>query len=143
VDGAGIEAVVDRDVARERIINSLLGFDREDPAPSGHVLCPLDRVHTDICAAVDGDNAISVIVTTQIKQLEDHLDFARIMGAALQQLKSNPVRSVGSDYVIVKPIHNESTVVGCRGYESNFSRRVLHRVVLAISQDADRLRRRT
>jgi hypothetical protein len=34
--GDGVEAVVDGDVVRQRIVDSLLGLDRDDRSPSGY-----------------------------------------------------------------------------------------------------------
>src|SRR5262249_1973571 len=65
VDGVDVENIVERDVAAERVIKPLLRLDREHPAPAGHQLAPLDGVDADVRAAVNGVDAVAVILAPQ------------------------------------------------------------------------------
>ena len=67
VDGAGIEAVVDRDIAGQRTVDALLGLERQHDAPAGHVLRPFDGVHADIGAAIDRDDAVAMMLPAQVE----------------------------------------------------------------------------
>ena len=69
MDRAGVEAIVDRQIAGERIVDALLRLDGDDDAPAGHVLGPFDAVHADIGAAIDGDDPGAVIAVAQIEQV--------------------------------------------------------------------------
>src|ERR1700733_15719998 len=51
VNGTGVEAIVDRQIAGKRIVDALLRLDGDDDAPAGHVPGPFDAMHADIGAA--------------------------------------------------------------------------------------------
>ena len=70
VDGAGVEAIVDREIAGERVIDALLRLDGDDHAPAGHVPRPFDGVHADIGAAIDGDDAVAITASAQVQERE-------------------------------------------------------------------------
>ena len=80
VDGAGVEAIVDREIAGQRIVDAFLRFDGDDHAPAGHVLGPLDAMHPDIGAAIDGDQSVAMAAAAQIEKAEQERDIGRIVG---------------------------------------------------------------
>jgi len=49
VAGAGVEAVVERQVAGQGVVDPLLRLKRGDRAPTGHGARPLHRMHADVC----------------------------------------------------------------------------------------------
>ncbi len=126
VDSAGIEAIVDRDVTGECIVDALLGFEGQHHAPAGHVLGPLDGVDADIGAAVDRDNAVAVMLAAYIKQFEHQVDFGRIIRGCVQELKADAICVGRSGEMLVKSVQNERAVVGSRGDECDLARRLWH-----------------
>ena len=76
-----LNAVVDRDISRQRIVDAFLSLDRDDRAPARHRGCPFDGMGPDIGAAVDRHNAISMNAPPRFKQLQRQLDVHRARGA--------------------------------------------------------------
>jgi hypothetical protein len=86
VHGDRIEAVVDGNIAGERVVNPLLSLDGDDRSPAGHGNRPLDRMHADVGAAVDRHHAVAVMVTPYLQKLDDELDFSWVEGSVFQEL---------------------------------------------------------
>ncbi len=108
----GVEAVVDRDVAGERIIDPLLGFDRQHRAPSGHELGPFDGVDTDIGAAIDRDDAVTMMLAAKHEQVGHQLDLGGIEAGLFQDLEAHAVAAIGVDHAIVETVDDHGPVIG-------------------------------
>ena len=116
VHGERIEAIVDGDVAGQRVINPLLRLDRDHRAPARHCGRPFDRVHADIGAAVDRDHAVTMVLAPQGQQFERNLDFAGIERGRVEDLKSHAIAAVGGDHAIIETIDNHRSMAG-RGHD--------------------------
>ena len=115
VDDAGIEAIVDRDVAGQRIIDALLGLERQHDAPAGHMLGPLDGMDAEIGAAVDRDDAVAIIPGGADRACSQQSDLVRVVRGLVEELKSGAVGHVGPDDVLIEPVHDEGAVIRRRG----------------------------
>jgi hypothetical protein len=136
MDGARVEAIIDGDVAGERIVDALLGFDRHHHAPAGHVFGPLDGVDPDIGAAVDRDHPVAVVAPAQIEQPEQQIDLVRVVRGRLQELKAGAEADARFGHVAVEPVHDQRAVIGRRGDECDFSRLIRHGGSLAARSGA-------
>jgi uncharacterized protein (DUF362 family) len=82
----GVETVVERDAAGERVVDALLRLDRDDRAIAGHRDGPFDGVRADIGTAVAGDDAVAVDLVPYFDQLQRALHFDGAEGATFQHL---------------------------------------------------------
>ncbi len=126
IEGTGIEAIVDRDIAGKRVEDTFLGLDRQHHAPAGHVLGPLDGVHPDIGAAVDGDDAIAVTAAAQIEHLQHQIDFDRIVEPVFEKLQADPAAHIGLLHQLIEAIDDQGAVVGRGGDERELARQLRH-----------------
>jgi len=106
--GDGVEAIIDRDISRQRVKNTLLRLDRKTRAPAVHGLRPLDRMDADIGAAVDGYHAVAMHKSPQFQQLQSQRDFFRIEGREFKNLKSD----AGFADLEIEAIENHRAVIG-------------------------------
>src|SRR5271169_2635504 len=127
MNDAGIEAIVDRDVAGERVIDALWSFERQHHAPAGHVLRPLDSVNAEIGAAVDGDDAVAVILAAQIEDAQHQADLVRVVRGLVEKLEAGAVGAPGSG-MLVEPVQDHGAVIGRRGDESERALRLWHEI---------------
>ena len=107
-----VEAVVDGDVAGQRIVDALLRLDREHGSPARHHLRPFDGVHADIGAAIDTDDAVAVMLAAQREQVERELDLAGIEARGFQDLEADAIAPVLIDHPVVEPVHDQGAVIG-------------------------------
>ena len=126
VNGAGVEAIVDRDIAGQRIVDALLGLDRQHGAPGGHVFRPLDGVDPDIGAAIDRHHAVAVALAAQIQRAEQQIDFVGIVVGVLQELEADAVACIAVDDHLIEPVHDEGAVIGRGGDEGELAGRFGH-----------------
>ncbi len=130
--GDGVEAVVDRDVAGERVVDALLWLDGDDRAPAGHRCGPFDGVHPDIGAAVDGDDTVAMHLPPNFNQLEGELDVDGVDGGGFQQLVTDADRRVGIRFAdaIVEPVGDHRAVIGRGQHEGKLASDVAHKNLL-------------
>lgn len=98
VHGDGVEAVVERDVTGERVVDALLRFNRYDRAPAGHGDGPFDGVGADIGAAVDGDDALAMRLPPPLDQVEGELDVDGVGGGGFQQQLTDAAPAAGTRF---------------------------------------------
>ncbi|CCE01876.1 conserved hypothetical protein [Bradyrhizobium sp. STM 3809] len=111
MDGDRVEAVVDRDVAGESIIDPLLRLDRQHRSPAGHRLGPFDRVHADIGPAIDRHGAVAMVLAAHREHAHRELHLARIEGSRIQDLVADAIASVGIDHAVVEPVDDHRAVI--------------------------------
>jgi hypothetical protein len=97
VHGDGVEAVVERDVTGERVVDALLRFNRYDRAPAGHGDGPFDGVGADIGAAVDGDD-LAMRLPPPLDQVEGELDVDGVGGGGFQQQLTDAAPAAGTRF---------------------------------------------
>lgn len=126
MNGARIEAVVDRDIAGERIVDAFLGLEREHLAPAVHVLCAFDGLHADVGAAVDHDGSVAIMLPTQIQQFQQNINLGQIVEICLEELKIDAIGSAGFDLVAIESIDDHRAVLSRSDDEREFSWRIWH-----------------
>ena len=124
--GDGVEAIIDRDISRQRVKNTLLRLDRKTRAPAVHGLRPLDRMDADIGAAVDGYHAVAMHKSPQFQQLQSQLDFFRIEGREFKNLKSDVIAAAGFADLEFEAIENHRVVIGRGENESQCATTLTH-----------------
>ena len=124
-DGARVEAVVERDIAGQRVEDALLRLDRDHRAPTGHRPRPFQRVHADIGAAVDRDHPVAEMRSPCREQARCDTDLEWFVDGVDQQLVADPV-SAFAGAVVVKSIENHRAVLGRGQHEADLPGRVGH-----------------
>lgn len=89
--GPRIEAVVEREIAGQRVVDDLLRLETQHASPTVHVTRPFHGMHADIRAAVYGEYAVTEITTTQREKREHELHFLRIKAGLAEDLMPDAV----------------------------------------------------
>src|SRR6185312_14941905 len=110
VNGDGVEAVVERDIAGERVIDALLGLDGDDLAPAGHGGRPFQRVYADISAAVDADDAVAVELAPQHQQFHGQFALDGVVRALIEDLEADAGADI-VDHTVVETVDDHRAVV--------------------------------
>ena len=122
----GVEAIIDRDIAGQRIIDALLCFDGEHRSPTRHCGGPLDGMNTDIGAAIERHDAVAVMLAAKAEQIDRQLDFRRVERGGLEDLKTDAVAALRIDHAVVKPIDDHGSMIGGCQYEGQLASHALH-----------------
>jgi hypothetical protein len=139
VHGDGVEAVVERDVTGERVVDALLRFNRYDRAPAGHGDGPFDGVGADIGAAVDGDD-LAMRLPPPLDQVEGELDVDGVGGGGFQQQLTDAAPAAGTRFAhatapcagirlvhaIVETVGDHRAVIGCGQHEGKLASDIAH-----------------
>ena len=126
MDGMGVEAVVDRDVAGECVVDPLLRLDRDHGAPAGHAFCPFHGVYADVGAAIRRDDAVAEVLASQCEQPHGGGAFLWLVTGILQQEVADAEAGSGVDQAVVEPVHDQRAVVGRCQDEGDLARRIRH-----------------
>ena len=106
----GVEAVVERDIAGERVIDPLLRLDRDDAAPPGHVARPLDGVNADIGAAIDDPHAVAKQPAALVEEKRAEIDLFRLECGKFQRLRADAIEIAVGQPVFVETVEDQRPV---------------------------------
>lgn len=123
---ARVEAVVDGDVAGEGVVDPLLRLDRDHLAPAVHAFRPFDRVHADIGAATERDDAVAEVLAPQAEQRQRHLDLGGIERRGLEDLETDADAVVLVHHPVVEAVDDHAAVVRCSEDEGDLALGIGH-----------------
>jgi hypothetical protein len=124
VEKPGVETVIDRDMAREGIINPLLGLDRDDRPPTGHLPSPTDGVGSDIRAAIDRHDAVAGEPSPQIEDHRANGNFTQLVGRFIQDFEADAEPTVLA-HLIVEAVNDHRSMIGGRQDEGYLAERMI------------------
>src|SRR5262249_42763683 len=101
---------------------------------------PLDGVHADVGAAIDGDDAVAITASAQVQKREQERNVARIVGGIFQDLVADAEAGIIRPPDLVEAVDDHRAVFGRGEDEGDLAGRIAHRAGVASARTASRRR---
>jgi hypothetical protein len=108
---AGIQAVVQGDVAGQGVKQDLLGLEGDDIPPTRRVPRPLNGVHADVGAAVDGDHAVAEMPAAAVEQGQGEAHLFFVETRSVEDLEPDAVAAGGIGHLVIIAIDDHDAMV--------------------------------